>query len=155
MRRRFDLLVAAATAVVVTIFFVWQFFLIQRAAEARLSGRAMHLQVDIAGATLFILNRDSAFFRGCSAIVNRDYRSGRQFVLPPAEHAADPVIRLSLAEFSTDERLLDWHRHPPTRLEVHCDQYAEVASDSDGITGVVNPDALSWAEERARWVGRL
>ncbi len=155
MRRRFDLLVAAATVVVVTIFFGWQFFLIQRAAEARLSGRAMHLQVGVAGTTLFILNRGSAFFRECSAIVNRDYRSGRQFVLPPAEHAEDPVIHLSLAEFSSDERLLDWRRTPPARLEVYCDQHAEIASDSDGITGVVNPDALSWAEERARWVGRL
>ncbi len=154
MRRRFDLLVAAATVLAVTIFFIWQVFLIERAAEARLSGRVMHLRVEVSGSTLLILNRDSAFFRGCSAIVNQEYRATRQFALPPTEDSADPAVRLSLAEFSTGERLLDWRHHSLSRLEIHCTEFAEAISEPSA-NGTVNPEALSWAEEPARWVGRL
>ncbi len=150
MRHRFDLLAAVTAVAVVTGFFIWQFFVMQPAAEARFT-RAMHLHVKVAGSTLVITNLDSVVFHGCAAVVNRQYRSNRHFLLPVGDGAE---IRLNLAEFTNGERLLDWHSYSLSRLEVSCDEYADLATDQRGA-GTLNPDALAWVERPARWVGRL
>jgi hypothetical protein len=153
MPRRFDMFTAATAVAVVTGFLIWQFFVMQHAAEAQF-GRAMHLHAEVAGSILVITNRDSAVFHGCTAVVNGQYRSSRRFLLPAADEAGGAEIRLSLAEFKTRERLLDWRTHRLSRLEVSCDEYADLTTDQRGASAL-NPDALSWVERPARWVGRL
>ncbi len=155
VRRRFDLLAATTVVALATGFFLWEFAVTAHAVEARFAGRAMNLSVEVAGASLVIVNKDSAAFRDCYATVNREYRADRGFLLPAANEPDDTAIRLRLAEFSAGDRLLDWDRDPPARVEVWCGRYAEFGGEHLGRPGTSDPTTRQWTDRPARWVGRL
>ncbi len=155
VRRRFDLLAATTVVAVATGFFLWESAVTAHAVEARFAGRAMNLSVEVAGASLVIVNKDSAAFRDCYATVDREYRADRGFLLPTVNEPGDAAAHLQLAEFSSGDRLLDWRRHPPARLEIWCGQYAGFGGERLGRPEASDPDAQKWTDRPARWVGRL
>jgi hypothetical protein len=154
LRRRFDLLAAAATLVVVLGFFIGQFFVLRHTVEARFS-RAMHLQIQATPGTLAIANRDATAFRGCIAVIDGTYRSGRHFLLPVLDAPDGAAVRLSLAEFTDGDRLFAYRDRHGARLELECEEYADLPPEYRSPAGVLNAEHPLWTTGPARWTGRF